>query len=319
MNTVTFPLTLRMTRPEVGELHAALARLGFTVGAAEQDKQRFGPSTRAAVVRFQSEQGLPVTGDVDAATAGLLNSLLDGEEDPIPDGPTVPDLPGGPTPIPAGRRVVGTVLHADGSAVGGLLMHAFHRRLGGELPLGNEALTDDRGRYTIGYPQPDGVGKIDLFVRAFDEQAVVAVSPIAIDARGQEVLDLTVTAPELRGPSEFARVTQALDAQLDGADPEALDADDVALIVRNTGVTRDGVTAWIAARRLAERTGVDHESLYGLVRTEHTAALPRLLRRSPARLARSLAGRRRVQPDLVRRRAACRRHGRAAPPARGAD
>jgi hypothetical protein len=318
VNEITFPLGPRMERPEVADLHGALALLGLTVRAAEQADQRFGASTRAAVVRFQSEQGLPVTGAVDEGTAGLINTLLDGKDDGTPEGPTVPELPGGPaplpelpggpaplpelpggpaplpelpggpTPVPAGRRVAGTVRHADGSAVGGLLIRAFHRRLGGELPLGNEALTDDRGHYTIGYPPPDGVDEIDLFVRAFDQQAVVAVSPIAIDAGGQQVLDLTVTAAELRGPSEFDRVTDALDAQLDGADPDGLDADDVALIVRTTGVARDGVTAWIAARRLAGRTGVDPESLYGLVRIEHTASLARLLRRAPARLVRSI-------------------------------
>lgn len=286
---VTFPLTPRMTLPEVADLHAALALLGFTISAAEQANRRFGPSTRAAVVRFQNEQGLPVTGGVDEATAGLINSLLD-EEPGIPEGPTVPELPGGPTPIPAGQRVVGTVRHADGSPVGGLVVAAFHRRLGGELPLGDEAVTTDRGDYTIGYPLPAGISKVDLFVRALDDQrATVAVSPIAIGARAQEVFDLVVSDQRFRGPSEFARTTRVLQPQLAGVGLAGLDANDVALLVRNTGSPRRSVTAWIASKRLVDRTAVDHESLYGLVRIENTAALPRLLRRTPARLRRSLA------------------------------
>jgi peptidoglycan hydrolase-like protein with peptidoglycan-binding domain len=290
MSRIAFPLTLRMRRPEVGDLHQALTRLGFGIDAAERNGQRYGASTRAAVVRFQNEQDLPVTGEVDEATAGLLNSLLDGEEDPAtPEGPTVPELPGGPTPIPAGQRVVGTVRHTDGSPVGGLVVGAFHRRLGGELPLGDQSVTTDRGGYTIGYALPAGTSKVDLFVRAVDDQrATVAVSPIAIGARAQEVFDLVVSDPRFRGPSEFARVTRVLQPQLAGVELADLDANDVALLVRNTGSARRSVTAWIASKRLSDLTAVDQESLFGLVRTENTAALPRLLRRTPARLRRSL-------------------------------
>jgi hypothetical protein len=196
--------------------------------------------------------------------------------------------PGGPDP--AGRRVTGTVRHTDGSAIAGLLVQAFHRRVGGETPVGVETLTDERGSYTIGYQLPPGVSAVDLFVRGYAEQAVVAVSAIAVAAGDQETLDLTVADPKLRGPSQFAVASAALSPLVAGADADALDADDVALLVRGTGIGRDSVTAWIAAGRLAARTGVDHESLYGLVRTQNTASLPRLLRRSASRLGQALAG-----------------------------
>lgn len=83
-------------------------------------------------------------------------------------------------------------------------------------------------------------------------------------------------------------MTDALAPLVAGLKLDELDANDVALIVRNTGITRESVTAWIAAKRLAERTQVDHESLYALVRVENTASLPRLLRRSAARLLTAL-------------------------------
>ncbi len=192
-------------------------------------------------------------------------------------------------PDPAGRRVTGTVRHTDGSAIDGLLVQAFHRRVGGETPVGVETLTGDRGRYTIGYQPPPGVAAVDLFVRGYAAQAVVAVSAIAVAAGDQETLDLTVADPKLRGPSQFATATAALSTLVEGADADALDADDVALLVRGTGIGRDSVTAWIASGRLAARTGVDQESFYGLVRTQNTASLPRLLRRSASRLKRALA------------------------------
>jgi hypothetical protein len=175
MNRVTFPLGPRTERPEVADLHEALLFLGFAVSAAERTNRRFGGSTRAAVARVQTEHDLPVTGEVDAATAAAINALVEapglpgsglpGSELPGSDLPGSelpgselpgselpgselpgPELPGGPQPVPAGRRVEGTVRHADGTAISGLLVHAFHRRVGGEVSLGGEVLTDDRGR-----------------------------------------------------------------------------------------------------------------------------------------------------------------------------
>jgi hypothetical protein len=193
------------------------------------------------------------------------------------------------TPDPALSTVRGSVVHADGSAVGSLVVQAYHRRLGGERQLGSEALTDDRGRYTIGYARPDDLTTVDLFVRAFDdEQTIVAVSPIVTDAAPRETLDLIVDDPRFRGPSEFEVASAALTPAVGDADLATLDADDVALLVRTKGVGRVQVTAWIAAARLAARTDVEHESLYGLIRIEQTASLPRLLRRSSDQLVRAL-------------------------------
>ena len=290
MNKITFPLTLQMKRPEVAHLHEALAFLGLTIAAAEKTNQRYGATTRAAVTQFQTTNNLPATGAVDEATSNAINDLLAQQgaiEQDVP-GPEGPEIP--PVPVPAGRRVSGTVLHIDGSAVSGMSVQAYHRRVGGEVPLGVETASNDRGKYTITYQLPDGISKIDLFVRARDNQAIVAVSPIIIAANAIEVLDLSVTAARFRGPSEFAKTTEALAPHVAGGKLDDLDADDVALLVRNTGISRESVTAWIASRRLAERTGVEPESLYGLVRTENTAALPRLLRRSASRLLRSLTG-----------------------------
>lgn len=294
MKPVTFPLKLQMKRAEVGDLHQALSALGFTIAGPEKKNQRFGASTRAAVRKLQLAHKLSGTGAVDKATATAINNeladngVLDQDTPDIP-GSDVPDGPD-PIPVPAGRRVSGTVLHADGSAISGMVVQAFHRRVGSEVPLGVEVATNDRGHYTIMYPLPDGISKVDLFVRAFDNQTIVAVSPIIIGASAQAVLDLSVTDPKFRGPSEYARVTEVLAPQVAGVKLDELNADDVALLVRNTGIARESVTAWIASKCLAERTEVEHESLYGLVRTENTAALPRLLRRSATQLRRALMG-----------------------------
>jgi hypothetical protein len=192
---------------------------------------------------------------------------------------------------PDGRRVSGTVIHADGSPIGRLRVQAFHRRVGSELPLGAGVSTNERGLYAIAYQTPPGTSKIDLFVRAYDDrQSVVAVSPILIGAGEKATLNLTVANAHLRGSSEFAKVTDALRPHLTGVDLVDVDANDVALLVRNTGVGREPVTAWIAAKRLADRTSVAHEPLYALVRSENTASLSVLLQRSSGRLRQSIEG-----------------------------
>jgi len=122
------------------------------------------------------------------------------------------------------------------------------------VPLGSQA-TDIHGQYAIVYELPAGISKVDLFVRAYDDQlAVMAVSALIVGAGGHETLDLTISDQRFRGPSEFAKVTDALAPLVAGLKLDELDANDVALIVRNTGITRESVTAWIAAKRLAERT-----------------------------------------------------------------
>ena len=150
------------------------------------------------------------SGAIDEATATAINDLLD-EQGVLDEDGSV-------------RSVAGTVLHADGSAIKGMLVQAFHRPVGGEQMLGVETVTNDRGKYTIGYPLPAGITKIDLFVRAYDEQTSVAVSPIIIDAGAKEVLDLTVVDPKYRGPSEFARTTEALVPQIGDATLDDLNA-----------------------------------------------------------------------------------------------
>ena len=244
MQRITFPLKLQMKGRVVSDLHQALALFELTIADAEKTAQRFGASTRTAVMTFQSASNLPASGEVDEATAKAINEALAnrGALDPAPGDGT----------NPAGRRVTGTVLHADGSPISRLLVQAFHRRVGGELPLGVEAATNDRGEYAIAYQVPPGISKIDLFVRAHDDkQAVVAVSSIVIGAGENATLDLTVTNARFRGPSEFETVTDALRPHLVDANVETVDANDVALLVHNTKVAREPVTAWVASKRLA--------------------------------------------------------------------
>lgn len=93
MNKITPTLKLQMVRPEVADLHAALRLLDLSMSDAEATNQRYGASTRAAVLAFQTAHHLPATGEVDGATAGVLNNIL--AERGVLDG--VPGI--NPTPL----------------------------------------------------------------------------------------------------------------------------------------------------------------------------------------------------------------------------
>jgi hypothetical protein len=92
MNPITFPLRVRMKRPEVGDLQAAFRLLldrGILLGGEEAARrelsqqfeeerasQTYGAVTSKLVSRFREERGLPAGNDVDESTAASLNQLL---------------------------------------------------------------------------------------------------------------------------------------------------------------------------------------------------------------------------------------------------
>lgn len=56
----------------VARLHDQLAKQGYQVPASEVARRFFGPGTRAVLLKHQAENGIPRSGQLDAATAALL-------------------------------------------------------------------------------------------------------------------------------------------------------------------------------------------------------------------------------------------------------
>ena len=86
MKPIIFPLKPQMQGANLAGLHEALTLLGLTIADAEKTAQRYGASTRQAVSKFQTEHQLPVTGEVEEATANAINGVLadQGAFDPAP-------------------------------------------------------------------------------------------------------------------------------------------------------------------------------------------------------------------------------------------
>src|SRR5688572_1981457 len=141
MTKVTFPLKLRMTGPEVGNLQDALQLLldrGFILaneegsrrelsGALQRERssQTYRSATRKLVAIFQQERQLVVSGDegsVDELTADTINTILR-QLGVLDDEPST----GEPT-----YKVTGTVRFADGFPAIGFTVSAFDRDLRNE-------------------------------------------------------------------------------------------------------------------------------------------------------------------------------------------
>jgi len=70
-------LSIKTQGDDVKLLHSELRQLGFTIADKESDSSLFGDSTFKAVQDFQLKQGLKQTGEVDGATAALINKMVD--------------------------------------------------------------------------------------------------------------------------------------------------------------------------------------------------------------------------------------------------
>ncbi|MBL0351166.1 MAG: peptidoglycan-binding protein [Dechloromonas sp.] len=156
MNKITFPLNLQVQGPEVADLHEALALLGFAIAKSEQTKQRFGPTTQAALSKFQTVQKLAATGEVDAATADALNAVLAdmGAFDPAPGGGNDPPVPNIPPETSRLFSVQGEVVKPDGAPVPNQIVRAYDRALCEWRQLGDAdavVRTNDLGRYEFTY------------------------------------------------------------------------------------------------------------------------------------------------------------------------
>jgi hypothetical protein len=153
MNEITFPIRPQMQNRSVADLHEALTFLGFAIRDAEKTRQRFGASTRAAVIEFQAAHELEGTGLVDEETASTLNGVL-ADRDAFDAGPgggvdlPTPDLASDDTLF----SVQGEVVKPDGTPMANQVVRAYDRALCEWRPLGNADATirtNDLGRYRI--------------------------------------------------------------------------------------------------------------------------------------------------------------------------
>ena len=266
-------------------LQGLLMQLGYVITPPETEAQRFGADTEEAVKAFQETYGLDIDGVVDPPFRRRLQQAIDEQ-------PGTTDPPDEPTPDDNDtltHRVFGQVLQANGAAIIGVKVHALHQNLRSTIPLGDNATTNDDGRYTIRYTPPSELKAIDLIVWAGQPNAAgefeeIARSQLICNALRDEEVNLVEGNVTYRGPSEFAELQQATSPHLDGTNLADLTAEDTELLACKTGQPALHLAYAARAKQLESGTSINLEVLYGLFRQGLPTGTGHLLKQSPAAL-----------------------------------
>lgn len=163
----------------------------------ERAVQRYGDaSTSLLVKRFQTQYGLPESGEIDANSAKILNNLL-GSLDALDTGMC---------------SVCGTVTSPDRALPAGLTVEILDQNVGSEEVLA-QTQTDANGRYKASFgnsafrmrqkEQPDIQARVRIGQATF-------ASEIRYNASADETLDILLPANVAELPSEYESLTAAV-------------------------------------------------------------------------------------------------------------
>lgn len=207
----------------------------------------------------------------------------------------LPMQPGAPTRVPPGRegiqlppnvpplpaedddqsrrfRVRGTVITGEQRALPGARVVVYGVAVGRDTVLA-QGVTDARGDYAIGYDvrlRPEDAPDIAVRILPAKGDTVLASSPVQYNVTAEHVVDLTVPTGRLGRDDEFARMTGAVAAHLDGVALAELREDDertdLTYLANKTGWDARMVAMASAADRLGRDTGVPAPFYYALFR-----------------------------------------------------
>ena len=192
MPKIEFPLKLQMKRATVRHLHEVLTKLGYQITKAEKSGERFGASTRRAVLDFQQKHGLKPNGEVDQKTAALLSK-----------GTAAPQF-----------VAQGAIRNQDGGPRPGLNLKAFDRNVGMDDALLGEATSDAQGNYSISYTSDKLGGKLaaDLVISVYQDGNLLQTSDVIFNASPDVVKDFTIAVDE--GPSDPRNLFRTIDPDI---------------------------------------------------------------------------------------------------------
>jgi hypothetical protein len=180
------------------------------------------------------------------------------------------DLTSGGTGTNGQRRVEGHIILQHGQPAQQITVRLYSRGFGGAATLLGEAMTDERGFYTLPY-HLDG-NPPNLEVRAVDPQGQeISLSATKFNASKHEVLNLVAPANAQQLSPEYHRLTADLAKHVDSLDriadaEESDERQDLTLLHRATGWDARLITLAALAQRLHRETRVPADVLYGLFR-----------------------------------------------------
>ncbi|MBQ1023766.1 neuraminidase-like domain-containing protein [Micromonospora sp. C95] len=252
-------LRLNMRGPEVGRAQQALAKLGLTIAVAEHGQQRFGGTTRAAVLEYQHRKHLRATGHLDKPTLRALNQ----------------EITGGAVTHP--YRLRGTVRDEHWRGLGGVTVQVRERPVRGEGTLVAERRTLANGFFDIPYPAAARPAQLEVtFVRAGQSLG----SRVVANPKMISWVNLTLGDQPYRGTSDFETRMRAVAAVLDGiaiTDLVETEQDqEVTRVAVAARLTQDEVMRLLLAHRVAAELGapLTPATCYGFLAQNLPPTLP---------------------------------------------
>lgn len=210
-----------LTGTDIAALQTALTQLSYAVPATETQASSFGAGTLAAVQQFQTSQGLPSTGVVDANTAAAITTI-----------------------ILAGTYVVsGKVTSPVSAGVAGLSLQLVDKNVGGDVNLAT-GTTGGGGAYSISVVIPltslraRNKSTPDFQIRVLSGSNLLAASSVAYNAPLAVTLNVSLPAAATGLSSEYESLTGNLSALYKGqlsTLQENADRQDVTFLANKSG------------------------------------------------------------------------------------
>lgn len=277
LNRVVRFLRLNMTSDKVGDLQKGLAYIGYPVTDEEAKAKRYGKYTRDAVKKFQSDNLLPITGDIDSKTARMLNAKLAIDNPAVALGTTY--------------RVRGSVRNDLWEGKGRVTVRIFEKGLRGAGQLLGEQKTFGNGFFDIVYAPPKAVFNqgadkkpLHLVIKYFDEQGNELNSKTYSNAQKVLWANYTEGKDAYQGNSEFTTLSAAVSKVIAQNNLNMLDIEesaenqDIAHIQRETGLHPHQIFTLSLAHRVAAAIGqqdtITPEVVFGLLRLNLPPELP---------------------------------------------
>jgi Neuraminidase-like domain/Putative peptidoglycan binding domain len=273
---------------DVAAAHRLLEEHGFSIPAAEVERQFFGPGTRAALGDFQRAKGIEESGEVGEKTATLLaGEPATGIRTSATESPALPFIPKEdrppvhepPASSPANNGAVtgpevfivaGKISSSFRAGIGGLRVRIVDKNACQDEDL-TEAITDDSGTYQAAFKvaslRKRGKQHPDLQARVFARETFLAASEVRYNASDHETLNVRLTQEASSAlPSEHETLTKALSVHYQGNLGDVQETDDC------QGITYlANKTGW-DARAVALAALADQFSQHGTEKAEGRGA-----------------------------------------------
>jgi len=236
-------LSQGMQGRDVRLLQQELKKLKFAIPDNELSESNFSDGTREAVLKFQNNNRLTPTGEVDAETAKAINAEIDSQTS---------------STEPAAFVVRGQVVRVDGTPVAGVHVQAFDKDMRSEQTLGQPAVTDENGAYEIKYRASEFAraekSNADMIVRVTDDSGTPTVSSqIIFNASETQVVNLSAGG-EVRLLSEYEimlkEITKLLEGVLLTDLVENSEHQDISFLAGETGFDPQRITLLSRAAQL---------------------------------------------------------------------